>query len=998
MEKYSDRIALKDEYGEISYLELLELVEIKARALKRLSFWHRDINVAIDLPKTRMSVIMMLAIYKAEGVVIPLPVDCPIDRVNNILNQTKTEIIITDKDINLNVFSINPDMLGENTAEQVHYSNRSDSLAYIIFTSGSTGEPKGIMIRQRSIVNQVDACYKRFFNIVVDSNYLKTEKPLVIAILADFSFDPSMVQLFMGLFYGNCIVPVPSDVKKSQWKLSEYLSKMKVDCIDITPSHLKYILSFFDKEKDKLYLPRHIVSVGEPLTIQLLKKISEFNNVEYVINAYGPTEVCVYCTAECFIMEDFNKFQDLPVGRALDGYEVFILDEKGNQVELGKIGEICVASPYISDGYIGKEELTKKSFVYLPDISEHRIYRTNDLGFMDLDGRVYCKGRCDDQIKIAGNRIEIGEVENTIKRYIDVQQIKIVVVNDSLFGKKMIAFYSGDEKNESDFRNKLKKFLPEPMIPTNFINVKQFPLNNNGKIDRKKLQDLYIYNEKVSMDTSIEGIIANLLHLSSISYDDNFFDLGATSLDVFIFISEIYNKYGVLIDNIKLRQYRNIREMIHNINKLSDNIIIKEIQGNASERCNDFVNKLIRNEIKNRQMDKSSTKYPIYNVLFKLISCVKFNEDIFVESMRELAKRHRILRSHFVMQGHELFLESTDDLSIDFIHISNDNDDILSCVVKDFQYDKVPLYQVIMIDKADGKQEIIFNFHHSIVDQISVEIYINELLRLYNGFSLPFNKIDYFDYKNQCKTLESSRVKFFWEQYLKDRKRAITFIGNGTNKRYKVTDAEIYNNTKIILKGNTYIDINRLLRKYNISPFSFFVLCIAYSLYKETSENDIIIGSILHGRIDKILGSANVIGMLAKMLPIRCIFDDKISFEENLKVLNRNIENVLENQNIDLFDIYKFQSFEDRIKGEFFKIIINYNEGCRIINRDFHDKVKIEEIGENLGSIPIYLYILKKQDSFILNFKYAKSIYTENDIESIKTKYIDIIAEIIKHM
>lgn len=996
VKKYCDRVALRDKYGEISYSELLDLVDRKACSLKKQSFWHKDIYVAIDLPKTRMSIIIMLAVYKAEGVVIPLPVECPIDRVNNIIAQTKSEIVITDRQIKYNALCLDPYSLDDLFEPGViEHSNRSNSLAYIIFTSGSTGEPKGVMIRQKSIINEVEACYKRFFDLDDGLGVKELEKPLVIAILADFSFDPSMVQLYTGLFYGNCIVPVPADVKKSQWKLSEYLSEMKVDCLDITPSHLKYVLSFYENKKEEIYLPRNIISVGEPLTSDFLKKIREFKKVEYVINAYGPTEVCVYCTAVRFKLDKFYDVDDVMVGSSLDGYEIYILDEKGNKVECGQIGEICVASPYISDGYIGKEELTKKSFVRLPDISEYRIYKTNDLGYTDKDGYFYCKGRRDDQIKIAGNRIEIGEVENTIKRYVNVQQIKIIVANDSLVGKKLIAFYSGDEKNESEFRNELKKFLPNPMIPTAFIRIEKFPLNNNGKIDRKKLLDAYKTNVEVSVDSSVEGIIAKILNLSNVSFDDNFFDLGATSLNMLIFSSEIYNKYGVMIDNERLKQCYNIREIIDYINALVEKTSINEFDGNASELCNDFVNKIIRNEIKERIKNKNHTKYSIYNVIFKLTSTERFNENIIVENIKELAKRHRILRSRFVMREHEMYLESTDDSDIDFTHVLSKDSVALSDVIKDFQYDKVPLYQVIMVDKDDDKQELIFNFHHSIADQISVEIYINELLRLYNGYGLPFNKVDYFEYKDQCKALLCGETKAFWEEYLKDRNKAVGFYGSGTNKRYRVNVDEIYNNSKIVLDGSIYKDIKRLIKKYNMNAFSLFALCIAYSLYKETGEKDVILGSILHGRIDNISGSSNVIGMLAKLLPIRFKFDENDILDAVLENINLNIGNVIANQNIDLTDIYSMQSFEDRIKGEFFRIIINYNEGCRVNSGVFDDKIEIEEIGENMGSIPIYLYILKKQERFILDFKYATSIYTEKDIEAIQIKYISVINDFL---
>ncbi len=987
---FSNRIAIRDENGELSYKELSEAVNDKARGLIDLAEWHQNICVAMDLPKDRMAIIMMLAIYKAGGILLPIPIDCPIHRVESIIRQTQAEIMITDKNVFFNIKSVNPTRIQSSVLKQsaeAMINNRNEALAYIMFTSGSTGEPKGIMVNQRSVINIACSCYKRFFGWPDEKTFSDLQdannESMVIGILADFSFDPSMVQLFIGLFFGNCVVPVPDVIKRSQWKLSGYLSQMKVECVDITPSHLKHILSFYDNNRADMYFPRCVVSVGEPLTIEFMKWLKEFNVTERVVNAYGPTEVCVYCNAKEYKVSECEELREITVGKALEGYEVYVLDKEGKEVEPGKIGEICVASPYLSCGYIGKDELTKKSFVKFPSISSYMIYRTNDLGYKDANGEIVCKGRADDQVKIAGHRIETGEIEEIIKAHTDVKNIKVLVSQEQE-EKKLITFYAGKKQTDKYFVELLKEYLPAAMMPKTYINIEQFPLNQNGKVDRKKLLELHGKIKSVNEDNSVEHIVSEILGLQDITLEDNFFEKGATSLDMFLFNTKIYNLYGVLMDNEKLLACETIGDIKNLINKLMlEKSVGIDLNSKASVLCNEFICQVIRSELRVEKTQSTKETLPPNNVIFKLQFTKFLDEGIVEKALKILTKRHRILRSCYVYHDEKVYLESFEQNHIDFKYFDSEQEFELLHEIRNFKYNEAPLFQVLLIDKDNAVQDLYFNFHHGIADQISVEIFINEFLRLCKGYELPENKIDYFEYYDRYIKYDKEKTRDFWRGYLQQRSKSVGFKGSGINRRMKVTGYEKYDTCKVVIGEADFAKINLQLHKFKLNSFSFFSLVLAYTLYKESGQNDLIIGSVLHGRSNHILGASNVIGMLAQLLPVRFVFDATASVPDMLVNAKRNIEEVLEHQNIGLYDIYLMQTFEERIKGEYFKIIINYNEGLRIDKDVLEGNLECEELGANIGYVPLYFYICKEEAAYRITVKYATSIYGAEDIDVI---------------
>ncbi|MCR4945293.1 MAG: amino acid adenylation domain-containing protein, partial [Clostridium sp.] len=520
---YKDRIAISDLYGEMSYKDLDIYSSCLARRLISLSYWKEDIVVAVDFPKGREVILLILAIYKAGGVYLPLNENYPPKRIANMMKISNSTLIIAKKkerisevikeiDIKVNFIKweeLNKDIgceLQDESYTKFKIKNPS-KIAYIMFTSGSTGEPKGVIVSQRSVINSAIACHNRFFELPEDTGLYESRKNskeiLNIGLLSDFSFDPSVVQMYIALFFGNCIVPIPDDVKRSQKLLCEYWKKQKVHVCEITPTHLKYLLSFYKDKKGELYLPSTIVSVGEPLPSEMVSnifKVQDKKNAK-VINAYGPTEICVYSNAKVITRSNFIEHEKIGVGKPLSGYRVYILDENLKKVSLGEEGEIYIGGHYLSDGYIGRDDLTKKSFLKDLLVSEDKMYKTGDLGKYIGNGEYICLGRNDDQIKISGHRIELGEVERVFKNKLFIDEVHLLVRSDSNNEKQILAFYTGKELDVSEAKKELEKFLPNYMVPKFIIRLERFKLNANGKLDRNNMLEAY---KKYSLEREIK--------------------------------------------------------------------------------------------------------------------------------------------------------------------------------------------------------------------------------------------------------------------------------------------------------------------------------------------------------------------------------------------------------------------------------------------------------------------------------------------------------------
>ncbi len=529
VEKTPNLVAVVFEEKELTYAEL----NIKANQLAhylRSQGVKQDTLVAISLERSLELVISILGVLKAGGAYVPLDPSYPEDRLQFMLQDSQSFLLITHSKFQ-DCFANN-----ETGFDNPVFVNHPSDLAYVIYTSGSTGKPKGVMNTHLGLVNRILWMQEQYLLKRTDRVLQKTT----------FSFDVSVWEFFWPLITGACLVIARPHIHKDAEALIESIQQQKISVIHFVPSMLS---NFLEGEKvETCHSLRLVFASGEALSTVLQDRFYHRLNAE-LHNLYGPTEAAIdvsywHCKQDC-------PLHTVPIGKPIANMQLYILDKLLQPVPIGVSGELYIGGVGLARGYLNRPELTAGRFIPHPFASSEenlRLYRTGDTVRYLQDGNIEYLGRMDDQVKIRGFRIEIGEVESAIISYPDVKQC-VVIAREDEGDKKLVAYLVTStrlkEEASADFivhlRDHISRILPDYMIPLVFVFLENIPLTQSGKVDRHSLpkpDKLYRQQEnqfiapKTELEKKLASLWASLLGVdeAKISINDNFFNLGGHSL------------------------------------------------------------------------------------------------------------------------------------------------------------------------------------------------------------------------------------------------------------------------------------------------------------------------------------------------------------------------------------------------------------------------------------------------------------------------------------
>ncbi|WP_017496632.1 non-ribosomal peptide synthetase [Flavobacterium sp. WG21] len=296
-------------------------------------------------------------------------------------------------------------------------------------------------------------------------------------------------------------------------------------------------------------------------------------------NAYGPTETSICATIYKVNENQLQKLSNVPIGFPIANTKIYILGTNEKLLPLGAIGEIYVSGAGLAEGYLNKPELTNQKFIDNPFAEGEKLYKTGDLGKWLPNGTIEYAGRNDDQVKVRGFRIELGEIETVIKEHEAIEDAVVVVKEDSLGIKETVAFFvlKADSVSDSDdIKEFLEDKLPEYMIPSHFISLKEFPLTLNGKTDKKKLLQNKSLTENVSRnylaprdetESKLAALWEEVLEIDKVGVLDDFFKIGGHSLKATYLITRIKAEFNAKLDLISIFNNATLGEMAAEIKK-----------------------------------------------------------------------------------------------------------------------------------------------------------------------------------------------------------------------------------------------------------------------------------------------------------------------------------------------------------------------------------------------------------------------------------------------
>lgn len=533
--KTPDRICLSDGIKEYSYSQFHNCVERLDTYIRTIIGPEKQI-IGILADRSIEMYLSIYAVIRGGNAYLPILPSFPQERIDYMLQDSGVSCVLTqDKYTSIvNEKGINVSRVFDDLQKVEFIAEKKalpEDIAYVIYTSGSSGRPKGVQICNRSVVNRI-TWMERKYSLGCDGTILQK---------TPYTFDVSVWEIFWwGMFGGKMVFSDPEE-HFLPGKITEKVYVAKVTHLHFVPSvfaiFIEYLMNNPDERK-KLYSIKHIFLSGERLYAESVRRFGKLFPEIKLHNLYGPTE----CTVDVTYYDCIGTEDEIPIGKPIDNTQIYIVDEDQERLPLYTVGELCIAGEGVGMGYQNLPLLTLEKFTANPFGKGH-LYHTGDLAYQKENGDlIYC-GRMDRQIKINGQRIEPEEIENVLLK---IGADRVVVEQYQREGKDCLVVFFTGTIDEALLSEECGRKLPSYMMPAAFVKISEIPLDNNGKVDRKKLPyhliDGTVDTEKITepineTEQEICEIFKAILQTDAVGRNTNFISMGGTSLEIIQFLS-----------------------------------------------------------------------------------------------------------------------------------------------------------------------------------------------------------------------------------------------------------------------------------------------------------------------------------------------------------------------------------------------------------------------------------------------------------------------------
>ncbi|WP_276318281.1 non-ribosomal peptide synthetase [Serratia microhaemolytica] len=857
-----DAIAIRDQQQSLSYAQLNRRVNQLAHALLARGIGANQC-VALRFESSLEMVVAILAVLKTGAAYVPLDLGNPEQRTRQIIDDCAANWLLSHSALaalpasSAKLLLIDQLAISHQPASEPAVTVTSQQLAYVMYTSGTTGVAKGVMIRHNSIIRTV-----------CNTNYLALTEDDICLLAANYAFDGCVFDLFGALLNGSqLIVPQRSEVLDLQ-RLAQLIEQRGVTSFFLTTSLFNLLV---EQQLPRLQAVRQILFGGEAASLKHIEQALRYLGPGKLINCYGPTETTVLATAH--IVEQLAPdLGSLPIGKPVGNAQIYLLDQHQQLVPHGCRGEIYIGGDGVANGYLNRSELNAEKFIRSPFNPTERLYRTGDLGRWQADGSLLYLGRCDNQVKLRGFRIELDEIRSVLLHYPGIRQCVVQMIHDSRGVSQLCAWLLVDELAQFDRQSllaTLRARLPGYMIPSAIIPLAALPLNPNGKVDLKALPaptaQAFAHAEYAAPQREIEQHLAaiwcELLAVERVSRHDDFFALGGHSLLAIKLCSRVQQRLGVALTVTQLFSHSTLAALADVVAALPQQTLPAIVRLTAQQRLSlSFAQQRLWFLW---QMEGPSATYNIPLVL-KLQGQLK--PAALIASLNALYARHEAWRSTFTLspQGEAelVLLPAEPGLPVITRDLSThpDRQQQLAQLTdaeseQAFDLSCGPLVRAQLVKMAPQQWYLLLTQHHIISDGWSIGVICQELSQLYNAhcqqqkLTLPALPIDYPDYAAwQRQWLSGERLtqqSDYWQQQLQGAPELLTLP---TDHPRPALQSHIGGSFRFTLDAQLSAQLRQFSRQQGVTPFMTLLAAWSLVLARLAGQDDVVIGSPVANR------------------------------------------------------------------------------------------------------------------------------------------------------
>ena len=1021
---------------ETTYLELNQQSDFLANYLKNKGVEKGDL-VCILLDGSPNLLVSILGVIKSGAAYVPIDIKNPKDRIDYILQDTKCKCLISsekvynDLTIPAETEILEIDQLINESSQYDHVDFQTatelDDLVYIIYTSGSTGKPKGVKIKHEGLGYLVHNMIKG----------LELDDSTRMLQFSSYSFDASCFEIFSTLCCGGTLVLSTHKDKIDVLRMIDIIQSNKVNTLLIPPSYIKLLVG-------EMPTVTKIISGGEPIDISLIEKINKENVKLY--NAYGPTENTVVAT-----LSDQPLTADgyVTIGKPLNDVTSYVVDASNQLLPIGVVGELCLAGKQVAMGYLNRPEETTKSFVPNPySEGDELMYKTGDLAKWLPNGNLVFMGRKDHQVKIRGHRIELNEIEIVLQRYRNISQCVVLVQEDEHGEKRLVAYVTALDKS---FEKKhiiayMKSKLPVYMVPFVYVQLDEFPLTSNGKVDKKALTRMEIVETQEACkapttptEKRLTPIFQEVLDIQNIGINNDFYELGGHSLKFFEIQAKIVKEFNIQLPIQEIyvnTTIESLADCIDTYQKENKNETLSIIP--LVEEQEYYEADLRQKKIYTR-LTFSKKRLP-YNV-FLMQDLEEVDPLVVKQSFQILTKKHESLRTGFVYQNNNLYQqvfnsEHGNDIPFSYFDYSNEeNKSVLIDKLVDeynallFDLEGPFLWKAALINKGNGEALLLVSIDHIVSDGISLQVLGKELLSIYQNLMVneapkfETNQIqlkDFTSWINERLKREGPELLNYWKNKIdqfdkewslsklpEEEKTYREVIDQEINQYYRDVTAEerafIYGNVFSAkpLKGDSYRTllpieywnkIQRLASEVKSGPFTILATCLLITISRETNQEHVYIGGPFSFRDRPEF--QNIIGYMITEMLIDCKVKPDMTFKELIKEVEASINNNMEN-------IYPFEQLFEKLNIPFNTLgkVSLHLRSIDVTREASVPTEKLNEFGENDAHAHYELnYDLDLyKEGLLFICEYWRESFDKDMIKAYTENYLNVIKELLNN-